>query len=121
MITWYITDENLKHRENTEERQLLEKLKTELEEKANKLIKQEEELKDKQKHLSRDQVLVCIISLLLQVKSVILFNTLYACLRSRSFPGKKLNKWCGRMWFFNLLSLHDVYQLSNKTKITSSN
>lgn len=56
MITWYITDENLKHRENTEERQLLEKLKTELEEKANKLIKQEEELKDKQKHLSRDQV-----------------------------------------------------------------
>lgn len=43
------------HKENSEEKKMLEKMKTDLEDKANKLIKQEQEIKEKQKRLSRDQ------------------------------------------------------------------
>ncbi|KAL4232679.1 hypothetical protein ACF0H5_007367 [Mactra antiquata] len=43
------------HRENSEEKEALEKLKKELEDKAKLLTKQEKELKDKQRRLSRDQ------------------------------------------------------------------
>jgi hypothetical protein len=42
-------------RENSEEKASLEKLKKELETKANALIKQEKDLKEKQKRLSKDQ------------------------------------------------------------------
>ncbi|XP_060558977.1 uncharacterized protein LOC132719237 isoform X2 [Ruditapes philippinarum] len=55
----YVSDKideiNTLHKENSEEKASLEKLKKELETKANALIKQEKDLKEKQKRLSKDQ------------------------------------------------------------------
>ena len=42
-------------RENTEQKEALEKLKTELEEKAASLMKEEKELREKQRRLVKDQ------------------------------------------------------------------
>jgi vacuolar-type H+-ATPase subunit I/STV1 len=50
-----ISDISLCYRENVEEKAALEKMKKEMEDKANALLKQEKEIKEKQKRLSRDQ------------------------------------------------------------------
>ena len=54
-ITKYLTLFVLCYRENSEKKETLEKLKTELEAKAASLIKEEKELRDKQRRLAREQ------------------------------------------------------------------